>query len=548
MAGRAINAAASDAGLSADPFFLLKRLAESGEISDKILRGFFIGVAIGFPVAIACCCWYPCFKRSRHRRMARDRERAALLPHNMAHERITIVAKNHVGSSSEESCSARGTLGELFIAPLQKAHHPLRRQRGAAEYPRLSCRATDTQQRDRAAAMLDDSLPTFRFQPSSDNPQHTLLYFTHNGSEPTAEYLLKRPSASESKNQYALGLVDVHYSSVIYGEVLIRPQWTQPSLSAAEARAQGGVSTVVATTPDVLPVSLYNPDQTIPLRLQRSSFKSDAWEFEMPEQTFKPPSASQIDQDGAASGIAELTPKVLFRWKRDSRLSKDMTCYLTGRSFGGKKSKEPDITVAMYRAHKHESTVVIYEPNMARVEVEDRKGLEVVLLLSAEVIRDLYLMPKQNPFNTSGAPVPVGENISTPPPPPAPGSSRPPPPAQAAYASGALGGGGGGGGPLPGPPPGPPPGGPRPGASSPSRRDPQQQAAIDAETKRLQAMVAEEERAWRSRDRRDPTARGRRGAATTCRRSRRSSSTDGRTSWGRRWGRCSTERTTRSKR
>ncbi|EGX89811.1 hypothetical protein CCM_08064 [Cordyceps militaris CM01] len=342
--------------------------------------------------------------------------------------------------------------------------------------------------------MLDDSLPTFRFQPSSDNPLHTLLYFTHNGSEPTAEYLLKRPSVGQSKNQYALGLVDVHYASVIYGEVLIQPQWTQPSLSAAELRAQGGVSTVVPMTPDVLPVSLYNPDQTIPLKLQRSSFKSDSWEFEIPEQTFKPPSTSQIDQESSSAGITELTPKVLFRWKRDSRLSKDMTCYMTGRSFGGKKSKEPDITVAMYHASKHESTVVIYEPNMARVEVEDRKGLEVVLLLSAEVIRDLYLMPKNNPFNTSGAPVPVGsaqtQAIPTSPPRPSLGGGGRPP-AQTAYASGALGGG--------------PPlnSAPRPGISSPPGRDSKQQAAIDAETKRLQAMVAEEEQKSRDRERRD---------------------------------------------
>ncbi|TQV91989.1 hypothetical protein V2A60_005919 [Cordyceps javanica] len=331
--------------------------------------------------------------------------------------------------------------------------------------------------------MLDDSLPTFRFQPSSDNPLHTLLYFTHNGSEPTAEYLLKRPAASQAKNQYALGLVDVHYASVIYGEVLIRPQWTQPSLSAAELRAQGGVATVVPVTPDVLPVSLYNPDQTVPLKLQKSSFKSDSWEFEIPEQTFKAPSTSQIDQESSSAGLSELTPKVLFRWKRDSRLSKDMTCYMTGRSFGGKKSKEPDITVAMYHASKHESTVAIYEPNMARVEVEDRKGLEVVLLLSAEVIRDLYLMPKHNPFNTSGAPVPVGSAETQ--------AEPTPSAAQVAYASGALGG------------PQSPTSGARPGTSSPPGRDPQQQAAIDAETKRLQAMVAEEERKSRDRDRRD---------------------------------------------
>lgn len=216
----------------------------------------------------------------------------------------------------------------------------------------------------------------------------------------------------------------------------------------------------------------------------------------MPEQTFKAPSTSQIDQESATAGIAELTPKVLFRWKRDSRLSKDMTCYLTGRSYGGKKSKEPDITVAMFHAHKQESTVVLYEPNMARVEVEDRKGLEVVLLLSAEVIRDLYLMPRQNPFNTSGAPVPVGSTTdahSTTPVPPLSGRPSPQQQQQQFYASGALGGGGG---PMSPPPPPPP-------AGSPPRRDPQQQAAIDAETKRLQAMVAQEERKSRDRDQRD---------------------------------------------
>ena len=39
--------------------------------------------------------------------------------------------------------------------------------------------------------------------------------------------------------------------------------------------------------------------------------------------------------------------------------------------------------------------LTIYEPNLQRVEMEDPKGLEVVLLLSAVVIKDLYFSPKE---------------------------------------------------------------------------------------------------------------------------------------------------------
>lgn len=342
--------------------------------------------------------------------------------------------------------------------------------------------------------MLDDSLPTYRFQLSSDNPLHTLLSFTHNGSEPSVEYVLKRMSPESAKNQYAIGLLDPHYSSVIYAEVSVKPEWTQPSLSAAELRAQNGVSTVVPMIPEAFHVFLYNPDLTIPVTCHQSKWtKSDSWEFEIPERSFRLPTTSQLDQESGADAISELTPKVLFRWKRDSRLSKDMTCYLTGRSVGGKKSKEPDITVAMFQHGKNSGTLAIYEPNLARVDVEDRKGLETIFLMSAEVIRDLYLSPKGDPFNSSGAPVPVapqdGRQSAGP-----SYNARPPPPPQnnsssAVYASGALGGG--------------------PGATPthamppPPRRDPQQQAQIDAETRRLQAMVAGEERAARERDQRD---------------------------------------------
>jgi hypothetical protein len=336
--------------------------------------------------------------------------------------------------------------------------------------------------------MLDENLPTYRFQQSSDNPLHTYLYYTFNGSEPTAEYLVKRPPPSDSKNQYALGLLDVHYNSVIYGEVLIRPEWTQPSLSAAEMRAQNGASAVVPLMPESFTIFLYNPDQSVVVRRHQSSFKSDSWEFDVPEHSFKQPSASQIDQDNGNAN-SELAPKVLFRWKRDSLLGKDMTCYMTGRSVGGKKSKDPDVTIAMSRAGKH---VAIYEPNMARVEIEDRKGLEVALLLSSEVIKDLFLSPKHDLFNLSGSP-PAGPSDTHKP------ISSPPPqrPSQPVYASGALNAGSGGNTLNSNRPPPPTSMPPAP------RRDARQQAEIEAETRRIQAMVADEDRKKKERERHD---------------------------------------------
>ena len=54
---------------------------------------------------------------------------------------------------------------------------------------------------------------------------------------------------------------------------------------------------------------------------------------------------------------------------------------MTGKSTdptGKKKSKEPDIAVALFAGLKE---ITIYEPNLYRVEMEDYKGLEVVLLL-----------------------------------------------------------------------------------------------------------------------------------------------------------------------
>lgn len=115
------------------------------------------------------------------------------------------------------------------------------------------------------------------------------------------------------------------------------------------------------------------------------------------------PAAAYLLRRAAARGryaVGLLDARLLFRWKRDGRLSRDMTCCLCGRSVRGRRSKEPDITVAMFRAAKHDGGLVtVYEPNMARVDVDDPKGLEIALLLAAVVIRDLHLAPRPDPFN-----------------------------------------------------------------------------------------------------------------------------------------------------
>lgn len=336
--------------------------------------------------------------------------------------------------------------------------------------------------------MLDENLPTFHFRPSSDNLSNTILHFTHQGSDPTPHYLLKRadPSNPAARNKYASALTDIASQQIVYAEVLVEPEWTQPTLSAAEARAQNGSpAPPQPILPDQVTLQLYNPDSQVVIKTKAGSWgKSDSWEFELPEQSFREPSASMIDRSSDDPPVSDTVPKVVFRWKRDGRLSRDMTCYMVGKSVAGKKSKEPDITVAMFKDKKHESAVTIYEPNLQRVDVEDRKGLDIVLLLGAEVLRDLFLNPRQNVFNlTASQPSMSGRRKN----------SKPPPPqvaAPVAAMSGAIGN-------KPASPPA------QQANNGPPRPNARQQWEIDNETKRLQAMVAEEQRQARERERRD---------------------------------------------
>ena len=257
----------------------------------------------------------------------------------------------------------------------------------------------------------------------------------------------------------------------------MQPEWTQPTLSQAEIRANNGISPpLVPVVPNSFIIQLYNPDQQVKVKQIAGSWNISAyWEFEMPQNTFRIPSVSALDRSQSDPAASDVTPKVAFKWKRDFKLSKDITCVLAGKSTDGKKSKEPDITVAMFQ---HGKELTVYEPNMHRVEVEDSKGLEVVLLLSAAVIRDLFFNPSRETFNISSPPTSRknsggltllnGRTSTTPP-----------------VASGAL--------PAPGsqiPPP------------QPSRHTPTQ-AEIDAETARLLAIAEEEEKERERANRRE---------------------------------------------
>ncbi|PKY03328.1 hypothetical protein P168DRAFT_238878 [Aspergillus campestris IBT 28561] len=254
--------------------------------------------------------------------------------------------------------------------------------------------------------MLDENLPTFYVKPGKKESHASTVYFCQHGNEPNPVYTLRYPdpASPSSSNRYAIALVDPFVPDVVYGEVLLAPEFTQPSLSADSIRQNGGV----APPPELIiptrfTVRLYNPDQHITVQFKPKSWNSPAtWTFEMPQQTFRQPSSSTLDQSRIDPATADTTPKLRFSWRRDSKLSKDLTCLLSGKTATipetKTKSKEPDITVSIFRSLRE---LTLYEPNLYRVEMEDFKGLEVVLLLGAVTIRDVFFETMKDAFHLS---------------------------------------------------------------------------------------------------------------------------------------------------
>ncbi|KAH8723028.1 hypothetical protein GQ44DRAFT_621478 [Phaeosphaeriaceae sp. PMI808] len=258
--------------------------------------------------------------------------------------------------------------------------------------------------------MLDENLPTFFLKSSADKlKHHESFYFTQNGSDPDAQYALHHvdPLTNDAKNTYAVALFDSHRPDILYGEVLAKPGWTHPSLSQEEIRRNGGVPPPPQPIyPTEFAIQLYNPDTQVIVKQQTTKWSSTiSWEFSIPQITFRMPSSSDLDRTQTDPGADANTPRVNFAWRKEGRLGKDMTCYMTGKSTDPvgkkvKKSKEPDIAVAMFSGMKE---VTIMEPNLYRIEIEDYKGLEVALLLGAAVIRDLFFSDLGEQFHITDA-------------------------------------------------------------------------------------------------------------------------------------------------
>lgn len=249
------------------------------------------------------------------------------------------------------------------------------------------------------------SLPTFFLADSTDGfKHHAAYYLTRGGSDPVPAYSLHHadPSSPTSSNCYAAALFDAYNPDVLFGEVLIRPKWTHPTLSQDEVRRHGGIPPPPEPImPTAFTIQLYNPDLQIDVTRETGLLGSSHYDFAMPQDTFRMPSGSMLDRTQHDPGASSNTPKINFRWKKESKLNKDMTLYVKGKStdvIQKKKNKEPDIAVALFKSLRE---ITIYEPNLHRVEMEDSKGLEVTLLLVATVIRDVFYGQMRQVFNIS---------------------------------------------------------------------------------------------------------------------------------------------------
>ncbi|KAF2157522.1 hypothetical protein K461DRAFT_273713 [Myriangium duriaei CBS 260.36] len=339
--------------------------------------------------------------------------------------------------------------------------------------------------------MLDENLPAFFYKKSSDGiAHHDAIYLAYHGSDPSPAYILKHadPSKHASRNCYAAALFDSFNPDVLYGEVLVQPTWTQPSLSEEEIRRNGGVPPPPqAIIPGEFSIQLYEPDQQITVRRKPGGLSSSTtYEFDMPQTSFRTPSVSALDRTQSDPAATATTPKLNFVWRKESKLSKDLTCFLTGKSTDGltkRKHKDPDIAIAHFRSLRE---VTIYEPNLSRVELEDLKGLEVVVLLAAATIKDIYLSNNlKEIFNISDAParkLSSGGRKVVPTPSQAPSQPKPP---QNKWVPTTV---------NPNLAQKPQQNPQRPSAPQTTGKDPRAQWDIDAETARLKAQVAAEEK------------------------------------------------------
>jgi hypothetical protein len=245
----------------------------------------------------------------------------------------------------------------------------------------------------------------FYLKPNTDGlKHHEAFYLSQHGSEPDPAYDLRHldPASPHARNVYAAAIYDSHSPEILYAETLVKPGWTQPSLSQDDIRKNGGIPPPPQPLlPTGFTLQLYNPEQQVEVTQKTSTWTGNNWyEFSMPQESFRYPSVSALDKGRNDPAADPTVTKINFMWKRESKLSKDMTCFLTGKSTDTstkkKGGKEPDIAIALFKGLKE---ITMYESNMYRVEMEDYKGLEVVILLSAAVIRDVFFGNMKDTFH-----------------------------------------------------------------------------------------------------------------------------------------------------
>ncbi|KAF3905241.1 hypothetical protein ABW21_db0203705 [Orbilia brochopaga] len=252
----------------------------------------------------------------------------------------------------------------------------------------------------------DEVLPRFLVRPSTDgDPYHQTVLHSHDFQAAEPAYLKTR---SKHPDEYSIALLDAYIPDILFAQVLARPTISTPSLSLDEIRRQnnGGAPTLPAITlPTQFTIQLYNPESQVVVIHKQSKWTGSYWEFTLPRHSFRQPTGSRLDAQVAKNSALPPSDVSTFRWRKDggvvSKTSLRCTMLSTASTSTDKHARrkggaEPDIVVAIMDKLKD---VTIYEPNLHRVDVEDKKGLEVVLLLTATVIADIYFMPPATSFN-----------------------------------------------------------------------------------------------------------------------------------------------------
>ncbi|KAF2860584.1 hypothetical protein K470DRAFT_270628 [Piedraia hortae CBS 480.64] len=258
--------------------------------------------------------------------------------------------------------------------------------------------------------MLDENLPTFYLSGET-------VLFAINGEEPRAVYSL-----------VGNVLRDAYFSDIIYGELGTHQNGGGHAGTEGDDRGRGDGSRVGAgvgvssgggggsggsgskatlsnnavpererSLPHPLAITLHNPPLIVPLTHTHTLLR-EHYTFSLPSQTFRHPSPSALDLTLPSPGELDTTPRVSFTWRERGW---GWGCYLSPSTPGSgmPRGKEPPILVAFAKGKE----VTFYESNWKRVEVEDWKGLEVVLIISAFAVINAGAAGRDAAATTTGA-------------------------------------------------------------------------------------------------------------------------------------------------